>query len=41
MLAHCSTSSALDAVRRRIAIPVLTAPGSAVRLMKARVTMRG
>ncbi len=37
MLAHFSTSRAAEAVRAMIACPVLTAPDSAVALMKARV----
>ena len=38
MLAHFSTSIAAKSVRARIGIPVLTAPGSAVRLMRSLVS---
>ncbi len=37
MLAHFSTSRAADLCRERTAIPILTAPGSAVALMKTMV----
>jgi Asp/Glu/hydantoin racemase len=37
MLAHFSTSTAAEAVRRRVGIPVLTSPSSAVRQMKSLV----
>jgi Asp/Glu/hydantoin racemase len=38
MLAHFSTSRALDAVQARLACPVLTSPGSAVSKLKALLT---
>lgn len=38
MLAHFSTATAAERVRERIGIPVLTAPGSAVRLMRSLVS---
>lgn len=37
MLAHFSTSRALDAVRARVSVPVLTSPGAAVSRMRQRV----
>jgi len=35
MLAHFSTSSAAEEVRKRVAIPAFTSPNSAVQLMKS------
>lgn len=40
MLAHFSTSPAAEAVRARVAVPVLTAPQAAVRQMRRLVTQQ-
>lgn len=38
MLAHFSTSRALDAVREKVSVPVLTAPHAAVNALKKQIT---
>lgn len=37
MLAHFSTSRALESVRKRVAVPILTAPEAAVARLRARI----